>query len=435
MRRPLLTALPLLCLWFLLQTEPASAAAAPLTLRHRHFLFTVRPLPSWNAPADRWTLNGQPFMPPAALLVDGDVVPPLPPGVRIEREQAWNRAVIRTVIAGATESLRREPGSVVIRRTASGAIAFDGVGLPGRAVDLERATDLVIAALEGSITDVVLPTVETQPLIRVEDPTLAAQGIREVVTVGESVFDNSPANRRHNIAVGLAKFNGHLIPRDAVFSFGETLGPVDGTTGYRKELVIKGARTEPDYGGGLCQVSTTAYRGVWEYGFPIIQRINHSYTVSHYFPQGTDATVYPPNVDMKFRNDSPGDLLIQTFAENDLAYFIFYGTKDERRSSIVGPFLWDQTPPPPDRTEYTTDLPPGERKKMGERVPGVKAVWYRFMRTGTGETTESVFSHYEARPLYYLVGVTSLPAASGSGTAIPTMFMEDGAAPDPSAQP
>jgi vancomycin resistance protein YoaR len=175
---------------------------------------------------------------------------------------------------------------------------------------------------------------------------------------------------------------------------------------------------------------------VWEYGFPIVKRINHSYQVSHYFPQGTDATVYPPNVDMQFLNDSPGALLMQTHKEGDLAYFIYYGTDDGRRTNVLGPFLWGSSAPPPDRTEYTaTDLKPGERKKMGERVPGVKALWYRYVRrTGTGETVESVFSNYEARPLYYLVGVASMPATGTGGSAQPTLFMEDSLTPPASGQ-
>jgi len=139
---------------------------------------------------------------------------------------------------------------------------------------------------------------------------------------------------------------------------------VDGSTGYLKELVIKGDRTVPDYGGGLCQVGTTAYRGVWEYGFPILERRNHSYTVSHYAPVGTDATIYPGAVDMRFKNDSPGALLIQTYQKDNQAYFIYYGTQDSRTVELAGPYTWDHVAPPPDRFEFTTDIPPGTKKKL-----------------------------------------------------------------------
>lgn len=414
--------------WFL--PLSAHAAVTSITYRHKHFLFTIqtKEFSSQKLQEDVWTLNGEPIEPAQEWLVDGDVTPSLPAGVKEERRPASNREAIKAVIERhAGPILNREASDVTIGKDAKGKIVFEGVGLTGRGIDLEGAADLTQAAMEKGISDVELPVIETQPKVTVTDPELRAAGIKEIVTIGESEFSNSPANRRHNIATGLAKFNGHLIPKDTVFSFVGTLGPVDGSTGYLKELVIKGDQTVPDYGGGLCQVSSTAYRGVWEYGFPITQRKNHSYTVSHYSPQGTDATVYPPNVDIKFRNDGPSALLMQTYAKGDLAYFIYYGTHDERKSNVFGPFIWDRVAPPPDRTEYTTDLPPGEKKKVGERVPGMKTMWYRVLTDAKGvEKTEPVFSSYQARPLYYLVGAESVPSSgSGATTDMPTWFESD----------
>ncbi len=418
-----------LCTFCFSLFTPAVSAAGPLTYRHQHFLFTINPAdhPEWRAPSESWFWNGKEFDPPAAWRVDGDAVPPLPAGVERKEIAGWNRAAIRaTIDAVIGKPFYRPTGSVVIRKTATGTVLFDGVGLPGRAVDLQRATDLTVAALEQNAAEIALPIIETQPAIRVDDPELQAMGIREVVTVGESDFSRSPVNRRFNIAVGLAKFNGHIIPANSVFSFNTVLGKVDGSTGYRRELVIKGDRTEPDYGGGLCQVSSTAYRGVWEYGFPIMKRKNHSYTVSHYSPPGTDATVYPGVVDMVFRNDLPHALLIQTHAKGDLAYFIYYGTRDKRKTDLLGPFIYDRSVPPPDRTELTTDLAPGEKKKLNERVPGLKALWYRFIQPEKGEPiVETVFSSYEARPLFTAIGVESLPEGYGEEPTFEPEFAED----------
>lgn len=410
------------------------AAADPLIYRYNHYLFTINPAnhPEWRLPVENWTFNGIPFEPPSEWKVDGDDIPSLPEGVKRQEVFAINRdAIGRTLKKIVASQLDRPAGNVTIRRevtkkpekSSSGAIIFDGVGLTGREVDISTASDLTVAAIEQGLTEIALPVTETQPDIRVEDPVLAAQGIKEVVTIGESIFAGSPVNRRHNIGVGLRRFNGTIIPPDATFSFNDVLGAVNASTGYRKELVIKGDRTEPDYGGGLCQISTTAYRGVWEYGFPILKRKNHSYTVRYYAPPGTDATVYPGSVDMTFKNDLPTALLIQTYQGKDRAYFIYYGTRDKRTTEIVGPFMYESKDPPPDKIELTTDLPPGEKKKLNERVPGLKAVWYRFVRTGVGsQTMEAVHSHYEARPLFTALGVLQLPdgyAKTGSGSSLP----------------
>ena len=277
----------------------------------------------------------------------------------------------------------------------------------GRSLSVDEAVTLTVDALTEGVTDILLPVEELQPTITVSPQGLIDSGLKEVVAIGESNFAGSTQSRRHNIAVGLSKFNGHLIPKGGTFSFNEVLGPVNRATGFLQELVILGEKTLPDYGGGLCQVSTTAYRGVWEQGFPIAQRRNHSFAVQYYSPQGTDATIYPPNTDMKFVNDGQSDLLIQTYMEGDNAYFIYYGTKDERSAELVGPYTWDRVAAPPERTEYTTDIPPGTKRKVGSPVPGLKAAWFRIVSRPDAQEPmqEGYYSFYEARPLYFQIGI------------------------------
>jgi hypothetical protein len=85
------------------------------------------------------------------------------------------------------------------------------------------------------------------------------------VAIGTSNFKGSPVNRRHNIAVGAASVNGTLIAPGEEFSLLKTLGDIDAAAGYKPELVIKGGKTLPEFGGGLCQIGTTAFRAatVW----------------------------------------------------------------------------------------------------------------------------------------------------------------------------
>ncbi len=345
-----------------------------------------------------------------AWRVDGDAVPSLPVGVQRRERPSWNRdAIGATLMQHIGSRVDRAPGSVAILLTETGAVQFDGVGMLGRSLSVEEAVTLTVDALTADVSDILLPVEELQPAITLLSEELSDGGIREVVAIGESNFAGSTPNRRHNIDVGLSKFNGHIIPRGETFSFNEVLGPVNRATGFRQELVILGDKTLPDYGGGLCQVSTTAYRGVWEQGFPIAQRRNHSFAVQYYSPQGTDATIYPPHTDMKFVNDGPGDLLIQTHMEGDYAYFIYYGTKDGRSTELVGPYTWGRIPAPPDRTEYTTDIPPGTTRKVGSPVPGLKAAWFRIISRPDAEdpVQEGYYSSYEARPLYFQIGIES----------------------------
>jgi vancomycin resistance protein YoaR len=405
----------LAALFAILRPQQADA----LTFRYKHHLFEISAteLRRSEEQTEVWTFYGRPFNPPAELRVDGDALPPLPEGVRKSKAVTWSPEAMKGLLSRRIAlPLDREPGKVVITSTGSGRIAFDGVGYPGRDVDVEALAMLAADALEQGVDDVAIPVQESAPEVIVRSAELQRMGIKELVAFGESGFAGSPANRRHNIRTGLNRFNGHLIPQGNVFSFVETLGPVDGTTGYLRELVIKGDRTVPDYGGGLCQVSSTAYRGAWEYGFPIPARRNHSYLVSYYGPPGTDATTYIPNPDFKFTNDSPGALLVQTAMTDNEAYFLYYGTKDDRSTDVAGPYIWDRTGPPPPRVETTADLAPGAKRVLGHAVPGMKVAWFRVIRKNGEELPVEEFrSIYQARPDFTQVGAAAAPGPGDPG--------------------
>ncbi len=164
-------------------------------------------------------------------------------------------------------------------------------------------------------------------------------GIKKLLGTGVSSFAGSPRNRIHNIKLGVSKYNGILIKPDETFSFNKILGKVDASTGYLPELVIKANQTIPEYGGGLCQVSTTAFRAALNSGLPIVERKNHAYPVRYYkwpYPKyGTDATIYLGGANLRFRNDTGYWILIQTRVEGSKLFYDFFGNTDvERRVEL-----------------------------------------------------------------------------------------------------
>lgn len=175
-----------------------------------------------------------------------------------------------------------------------------------------------------------------QPAIT-ENADLAELGITTLLARGESDFAGSPANRVHNIRVGASRYHGLLVPPGEEFSFNQYLGPVTAAAGYRPELVIKQNKTVPEYGGGLCQVSTTAFRAAAFSGLEITERKNHSYAVRYYGTPGFDATIYPGYTDLRFRNNTPGHILVQTKIVGTKLIFDFWGTSDGRVVEVAGP--------------------------------------------------------------------------------------------------
>ena len=177
-----------------------------------------------------------------------------------------------------------------------------------------------------------------------ENTDLKNLGIVGLLARGESDFTGSPRNRIHNIAVGTSRYHGLLIPPSAEFSFNEHLGPVNAAAGFKPELVIKAHETIPEFGGGLCQVSTTAFRAAIYSGLEITERRNHAYAVRYYGLAGFDATIYPGYTDLRFRNNTPGHILVQTKIEGSKLTFEFWGTPDGREVEVEGPTPYNRRP-------------------------------------------------------------------------------------------
>jgi vancomycin resistance protein YoaR len=212
----------------------------------------------------------------------------------------------------------------------------------GRMLNVYQSSLNVITALEAGKNTAPLAIYTSSP--RTDLSELNDLGITELVSRGQSSFKGSPKNRRHNIAVGVAKMKGIIIKPGEEFSFNKYLGPVEASEGFLPELVIKRDKgTVPELGGGLCQVSSTTFRAAMKAGLPITQRRNHSYAVQYYAPQGTDATIYPGVIDLKFLNDTPGSILVWPyFPDQDTLIFDFYGTKDNREVVLKDPVSYDR---------------------------------------------------------------------------------------------
>ncbi len=182
---------------------------------------------------------------------------------------------------------------------------------------------------------------ETNPQITLEQ--IENLGIKKLLGRGESDFSNSSGARITNIKVSSHLFNGLLLKPGEEFSFNKILGDVDAVNGYLPELVIKERSLVKEYGGGICQVATTVFRAAIFSGLKILERHPHAFPVSHYNPQGFDATIYPGSANLRFANDTPSNLLVQTYIVGHKIYFDFYGN-DDRTIAVTTPSQYDTKP-------------------------------------------------------------------------------------------
>lgn len=252
----------------------------------------------------------------------------------------FDKKIITNYISSLASDVNIEAVDAKLTIAGGKAVVF-AQSRDGRTLQVEpSAAELLTVLNTSQVTKPISLSVVTTKA-DVSDGNIENLGIKELISEGVSYFPGSSAERLQNVRAGAKRFNGVLVKPGQIFSFGENLGEVGPEQGYAKSKVILDGRQEYEYGGGLCQVSSTAYRAALLAGLPITQRTNHAFAISYYTaPYGTpgvDATIYYPAVDMKFKNDTPHYILIQTQMSGTTLKFSFYGTK-QKEGKIRGPF-------------------------------------------------------------------------------------------------
>jgi vancomycin resistance protein YoaR len=223
-------------------------------------------------------------------------------------------------------------------------------GKPGRQMDVAAAGRAILAAALSPTDRVARLVVERAPPERTTREA-RAMGITGRVA-GYTTYYGGVANRIHNVQLVARLIDGATIAPGETFSFNDTTGERGPDRGFREAPVIINGELQNGIGGGVCQVSTTVFNTAYEAGLPIESRTNHALYIAHY-PQGRDATVNYPDIDLKFRNDTGKWLLLRTFVGSSALTVKLYGTPQERRVEsetapleVTGPPGTKRTPDP-----------------------------------------------------------------------------------------
>ncbi len=208
-----------------------------------------------------------------------------------------------------------------------------------------------------------------------EGITGAEVGITAMVSQATTYFTGSTQPRRDNIAQAASRFNGIIVGPHEEFSFNEWVGDISPEAGFVSGKVIVGGRTIDGVGGGVCQVSTTAFQAAFYAGYPILERYAHGYDVGYYRAGegiGMDAAIYTPDLDMRFLNDTDYALLIETsvFPSSNAVQFRFYSTNPGRQVVKEGPVVSNVRPPAPTQYEVNPNFKPGQSLQVDWAAEG-----------------------------------------------------------------
>lgn len=197
-------------------------------------------------------------------------------------------------------------------------------GTSGLAVDtndLKAKADAALAK-EDKVATLQVVANEVAPTLTVAD---MQPYVQKICSFSTRSTNTSAGN--HNMALALSFCNGTIVNPGETFSFCQTTGnSTNGSLGYVEAGVILNGKSDSDYGGGICQASTTLYGAVLRADLTIVERHNHSWP-SSYVPIGQDAAVSYPGTDFQFRNDTNVPVFIQAGMEGRTLTVTLYGYK------------------------------------------------------------------------------------------------------------
>ncbi len=136
-----------------------------------------------------------------------------------------------------------------------------------------------------------------------------ALGIKERVSTFTTYFPYA-AYRNVNLSRAAELIDGTVLKPGETFSLNGIVGERTRENGFTTGYVIKDGLFREDLGGGVSQIATTTFNAMFFAGLKDVQHKPHSVYIDRY-PEGREATVAWPSLDLKFTNDTPYGVLVK----------------------------------------------------------------------------------------------------------------------------
>ncbi len=305
--------------------------------------------------------------------------------------------------------------------------------VPGLAVNREALVAALLAAHGGETLEA--PAEETAAKVSLAD-VQAHYVLRKSYTTN---YSKSNKNRKENIRHGtMDLLTGTVVHPGEVFSMNKCLGTRKNDGHWKIATAFQQGKHVKEYGGGVCQISSTLYNCAVMADMEIVFRQNHSMPVD-YVDKGRDATINSIGniIDFKFKNSSKADILIIANANGSTLTIEIWGIPIIEDSNGEYDEIRIPTPKktktlkPAGEVLYTVDpsKPVGYKEKVSGRRDG--SVWEsvkEYYLNGVLVKKEKLAtSTYKAYAGEYIVGPdateapdTPKPSEPGSDTPKPT---------------
>ncbi|GAA5148095.1 VanW family protein [Pseudonocardia eucalypti] len=271
-------------------------------------------------------------------------------GARATLEPSEIAAALRFRVDGA-RGLVPDLDLDVVRRAVSGPLA--ATDRPGRdaSIGFSAGALTVVPAQDGRVIDYpatfrdlggVLSRTdgprELTVVYQAQPARVTTEELRKVLDAGEmSTFTTGgfAADSGRNIRRAAEMINGKVVRPGQTFSLNGATNPRNAANGFVEAGIIEDGEPARGIGGGVSQVATTLFNAAYFAGMVDIEHKEHSYYISRY-PVAREATVFNDVIDVKFRNDTPGAVVIRTIWTPSSLTVKLLGTKVYEVSSATG---------------------------------------------------------------------------------------------------
>jgi len=320
------------------------------------------------------------------------------------------------------------------KESEEGAAAVDKFKYIDEINGLDLDVEATFAALEalaanGEAGSVEMVTVETPAATTVED-------VKGKVTLRGSFMTDFKGSRGYaervwNITKAAGMINGKVVQPGETFSMNDSIGKRTKANGWKMAGALSGGQSDvKQYGGGVCQVSTTLYNAVVMGDLEVVYRQAHS-EKSSYVAGGLDATINSVGniIDFKWRNNTNSPVIIIAYTVDKELYVDVYGepfaTDEYDEIKLTSKQIGTIQPPGEEKFQLVEGKPATYKEVKVKRRTGSKWQSYKnYYKNGELVKTEKLAtSTYKAYAGLTLVG--ALPDASPS-------VSPDGTTPSPS---
>lgn len=246
---------------------------------------------------------------------------------------AYNRGLAglqNLVLEVEPEKLPEEPNLEEIYKTCTLSARDDSLDLQtyqlvpgsfGYHFDMEKAREMIALADFGDVISI--PMEAFEPEIYGDEVYF-----RDVLGTCETKH-SADENRNINLALVCQFLDGYVIEPGEEFSYNMAVGERTEERGFKPATVFAGNRKAKDYGGGVCQGSSTLYNCLLEADMEILERHGHGALVT-YIPLGLDAAVnWLTQTDLRFRNNSHFPVKIQAEVSDGYMKMKLLGTDEK----------------------------------------------------------------------------------------------------------